>query len=90
MKAVSVVVDWPYEVIVQSHGRVSEIDPPRATWPPPERPEPAVTVTEEFCNCPLPIVEEETKEVPSKAINFPVVNELAFVPPFAIETMPLR
>ena len=34
--------------------------PPKDTVPPPPSPEPAETVTEEFCNCPFPMVEEAT------------------------------
>src|SRR3989338_6483674 len=69
----------------QFHGLVRVMVPPRATVPPPVRPEPAVTVTLEFSSCPLPMVEEETKLVPSKAMSLPVEKELALVPP---EEMP--
>jgi len=74
----------------QFHGLVRVMVPPRATVPPPVRPEPAVTVTLEFSSCPLPMVEEETKLVPSKAMSLPVEKELALVPPFAIETRPFK
>ena len=43
----------------------------------------------EFSSWPLPIVDEETKEVPLKAMSFPVVKEEALVPPFAIARTPV-
>src|SRR3989344_3069738 len=46
VKLMSVEVDSPYEAMVQSQGFVRVIVPPSATSPPPERPLPAVTVTE--------------------------------------------
>ena len=69
---------------VHGQGAESETVPPRATEPPPERPEPAVTVTEEFCSWLLPIVDVETKDVPSYESSVPEVKDVALLPPLVI------
>jgi hypothetical protein len=53
--------------------RLSEVEPPSATAPPPERPAPAETVSAEFASWLLPIVEVETKLVPLKERSCPLV-----------------
>ena len=52
---------------------VSDVEPPRETAPPPESPEPAETVSDEFWSWLLQMVEVETNLVPSNERSVPVV-----------------
>ena len=82
-KTEEVAVNWEVEALVKFWVAVhqlerlvlreSVVDPPRATDPPPERPEPAVTVRLAFWSWALPMVEVETNLVPSYERRVPVV-----------------
>jgi len=63
---------------------VREVEPPREMVPPPERPVPAETVSEEFWSWLLPMVVVDTKDVPLYERRVPCVNEVEFVPPDAM------
>ena len=64
---------------LQSHGRVSVMVPPRATSPPPVRPLPAVTVTEEAERRLVPMVVVETTLPVSSVARSAEVREVRYV-----------
>ena len=67
---------------------VSDVEPPREMAPPPESPEPAETVSDEFWSWLLPMVEVETNLVPSYERSVPVVYEVALEPPKPMPRVP--
>ena len=68
-------------------------DEPKATAPPPESPEPAVTVTEELTKLLLVITPEEPIEIPPESeseVPWPLVKEKFWREEVAVEEVAMR